>query len=98
MTNGIIEFLRTRYSTGQVPKQSAIHQLQQTATVLESDIYNLDFNRTIQRLNASYFDDSELARKTYNLCSLIGDDPPNYAFYRHILNESLTSFFITGLR
>ena len=88
-------FLRTNYTTNQAPNQSVIHQLHQTASVLNSDIYTLDFNSSIQRLNASYFIDSELARKSYNLCSLMGDDPQNCAFYRNILNKSLTNFFLT---
>ena len=91
LTNSILGHLRNMYQAVGAPKQSVVRQLNKTAVLIGVDIFTHELKYCLHTLNNNFsYDDDELVRKTYNLCTLIGDDPHNSAFYRQILKEVLS--------
>ena len=96
LTNEILGFLRNKYRRQKAPRHSIVKQLEDVSIKLEVDIYTFPFKSSMTLISSTFFgDDDELTRKTSNICTLMGDDPANYAYYRQILKYILS---YNGLR
>ena len=99
LTYNILGFLRAQYASIGAPSHSAIHQLGETAKLLNVDIHSTNYMTCSNLLDTHFFTcENELVFKTSNFCTLLGDDPSNYAFYRQILRNILSNSEDNSLR
>ena len=94
LTNQILGFLRDKYKHKKPSQHSVVKQFENVSIKLEVDIYTVPQKACSTLVNSIFVgDDDELTRKTNNICTLMGDDPNNYAYYRQ--NYSFLRFWTT---
>ena len=88
--------IKDKYRIATPPIHSALYQFNKTTALIGVDVYNTGYNQCVRLLSDHFARcDSELVNRVCNLCTLIGDDPLNAAFYRQILKGVVSCDAIT---